>query len=122
MTEASALLHARGALQKGGKGGKKGKGKGEGEEGVELTPEEREARAKLRCVRPALPQKTDAARAALLRPARTRGLSCAPLWRRRCPAAPAALVTLWHGGQHRGARARARATTRRGEPRAAGTQ
>jgi DNA repair exonuclease SbcCD ATPase subunit len=38
----------RDPLQKGGKGGKKGKGKGEGEEGVELTPEEREARAKLR--------------------------------------------------------------------------
>ena len=35
------------ALQKGKKGGAK-KGKGEGEEGVELTPEEREARAKLR--------------------------------------------------------------------------
>ena len=33
--------------QKGGKGAKKDKAKG-GEEGVELTPEEREARAKLR--------------------------------------------------------------------------
>lgn len=53
LTVVSTLHHAhapRCPLQKGGKGGKKGKGKGEGEEGVELTPEEREARAKLRCV------------------------------------------------------------------------
>lgn len=44
-----ALMDTISIVQKGGKGGKKGKGKGEGEEGVELTPEEREARAKLRC-------------------------------------------------------------------------
>ena len=38
------------SLQKGKKGGKgkKGAKKGDGEEGVELTPEEKEAKAKLR--------------------------------------------------------------------------